>query len=294
MTRMTTSEDVAAVIERHRSRCPSDDEIRQFEPFRLGLPGQNIKFFAKSSSGSWLLKFCRNNDGRVPEVCEREVMTCLFGQSLGVPTVEAWVVPTWKLSENPVRHNREGDVIQDRFVLMRYINEEPCGSFAEDPTAAAERVRSRVPDIGNALAFLHSLGDEDRGVTDVMFERDNILLIDNGLCGPGTDEFLRGYHPTPDLFSRARIILKCYSWKKPFVEFLLEDLTLDPQQLGGSQMLDRIEAFPDDAIALICNSTGVNAAAARVLMTRKQTIKGDYAEWLQQAIELCRRDLDCW
>ena len=147
----------------------------------------------------------------------------------------------------------------------------------------------RVNEIGNALAFLHWLGDEDRGLTDVMFERDDFVLIDNGLCGPGTHSWLRGYHPTPDAYSRARIILKCYGGgKKSFVEFLLKDLAIDPQLLGGAQMIERIEAFDDDAIAFICTSTGVNAKAGRILMARKLSLRGDYAEWLRQAVKLCR------
>ena len=129
---MTTTEEAAQAIDRHQNRRPSDDEIRQFSPFPLGLPGQNIKFFAKSQSGMWLLKFCHNDFDRVPEVCEREVMTSLFGLLLGVPTVEAWVVPTSKLATNPVQHIREWDLIQDRFVLMRYIDQEPAGSFGRE------------------------------------------------------------------------------------------------------------------------------------------------------------------
>ncbi len=289
MTRMTTTAEAVQAIDRHQNRRPSDDEIRQFAPFPLGLPGQNIKFFAKSQSGMWLVKFCRNDYDRVPEVCEREAMTSLFGLLLGVPAVEAWVVPTPKLATNPVQHIRDWDLIQDRFVLMRYVDQEPAGSFEENPTAGALRVKSRINEIGNALAFLHWLGDEDRGLTDVMFERDEFVLIDNGLCGPGTDNRLRGYHPTPDAFSRARIILKCYGGgKKSFVEFLLKDLAIDPHLLGGRQMIERIEAFDDDPIALICALTGVNAAAGRILMARKHSLRNDYAEWLQQAVELCR------
>jgi hypothetical protein len=63
------TDEIAEAIERYNKLKPLETELRGLAFTPLGLGGQNTKFLTVSTSGPWLVKFCRNNEGRCPEVC---------------------------------------------------------------------------------------------------------------------------------------------------------------------------------------------------------------------------------
>lgn len=157
-------------------------------------------------------------------------------------------------------------------------------NFERNPIAAAARIGMQLPAAANALAFMHWIGDEDRGLSDVMYSDNTFFLIDNGLCGPGTSTPLRGYHPTPEVYTTDRIILKCYGGGKPsFVEFLLGALQFDAKVFAAPGALQAIEDLSDETIREVVSLVHVDKDVATTLILRRATIRNDYSLWLAQA-----------
>ena len=68
---------VASVIQDYLNDRPNDEELSSLALRQAIAGGQNPKYFAVTKSSIWLVKFCRNNNGHVPEVCEREALVSL-------------------------------------------------------------------------------------------------------------------------------------------------------------------------------------------------------------------------
>lgn len=130
----------------------------------------------------------------MPDIGEREAMTSGFGRLLGMSVVPAWVVPADQF--RPADLPPDSEIIRDRCVVMPRI----IGPTVEADQQQAKRlVRSGPADVADMFAFMHWIGDEDRGRADVMIEGERLVLIDNGLCGPGWSDRLRGAHPHPSV-----------------------------------------------------------------------------------------------
>jgi len=276
--------DATQIIEDYWGARPSDQEIRTFDlrPFPAG--GHNVKFRATSATGTWIIKFCRHDDQRVPEVCRREAMASLFGRIVSVPVVDAWVLPADLIERH--RPEQDGQLILDEFVLMREVKGK---AFEENRLAGAARIGMQAESVGDVLAFMHWIGDEDRGLADVMYEGNNFLLIDNGLCGPGNNPKLRGYHPDPNAFSHDRVIMKCYGGgKQSFVEFIIKEVEFNVQRLQEPAVLRRIGGLDDGVVKEVVERLGIDVPVAKTLIERRSTIAADYDSWLAEAVEFRR------
>jgi hypothetical protein len=98
---------------------------------------------------------------------------------------------------------------------------------------------------------------------------------------------IRGYHPMPDC-SPDRIAKKCYGGGKyAFVEFVLRDAGVAPAQIANPGIIEQIEELTDEAVAAFVGVSRVGTWVAEVLNDRKQTLKGDYAEWLESSARYC-------
>src|SRR5262249_46636546 len=99
---------------------------------------------------------------------------------------------------------------------------------------------------------------------------------------------LRGYHPTPEVYTRDRIVLKCYGGgKSSFVEFVIKRMDLEHRLLFAPPVLDRIVDLEEDVIEEVVESVKVNIPAAKTLVQRKATIHADYRSWFSEAVRLC-------
>jgi hypothetical protein len=232
----------------------------------------------------WVVKFAVNHGGRAPESCKREVLISLLGQALGVPVVDAWTIPTdGQLELVEPLHN---DAIRDHAVLMPLL---PGEAVAGVENAAKAAVSQSPADAADIFAFMHWVGDEDRSLLDVILVDGRFVLIDNGLCGPGRDGRIRGYHPMPDT-NPTRLVLKCYGGgKRALVEFVLCDAAVPSALLADPPVISRIEALGDTAVEKFVRASNVEGWVADVLNARKSTIRSEYSEWLSQAVEVCRR-----
>lgn len=281
------AQDAQRIIREYWDALPPDDEVRTFNLQSMPVAGHNKKFRVESASGSWLVKFCHHDAWRVPEICRREAMVSLFGKLLDVPVVDAWVLRADLLGENIPELVPENELILDEFVLMPLLNGK---SVEEDQEGGASRLRMQSGRVGDAFAFMHWIGDEDRGLADVMYEGERFLLIDNGLCGPGQGPKLRGYHPDPAAFSAERVVLKCYGGgKMSLVEFAFYHLEAEQRSLAEPSALQRITELQDHVIEQVVASLGINMAVATTLIQRKATITADYHAWFTEAITTCRR-----
>jgi hypothetical protein len=140
--------------------------------------------------------------------------------------------------------------------------------------------------MADVFAFMHWVGDEDRGLTDIMLVNGQFVLIDNGLCGPGPDDRLRGYHPDAGVFSTDQILKKCYPGKPSLVAFVLRDAKLPREQFECPPVLRRIADLSDQDVIDICQTAKVGSQVADVLNTRRLTLNDDYRGWLASASSL--------
>jgi hypothetical protein len=233
--------------------------------------------------GDWFVKFGINHGGKSPEAIVRESMISLLAQAVDAPVVPAWVIPAdGFLHLVPDLHK---DAIRDHVALMPYLGET---TMEKDMAQAKEVVNRDPPTVADIFAFMHWIGDDDRSLSDVMLVGGKLVLIDNGMCGPGRDSRIRSYHPMPDT-NPARLILKCYGGgKKALVEFVLRTAGVSPALLAAPPIINRIEALSRDAIHELVLASNIEPWVAEKLSERKQTLRAEYTTWLEQAVNVCR------
>jgi len=151
---------------------------------------------------------------------------------------------------------------------------------------AASRVGMDPNGVADVFAFMHWIGDEDRGLSDVMLVGGKFILIDNGLCGPGQSDQLRGYHPWPQTYSDEQIVKKCYFRKPSLVAFVLRDTELPHHLFASPPVLERIPQIPEDVVREVVRSVGIPDPVAESLIARKATIEADYQQWFMRATQL--------
>jgi hypothetical protein len=213
-------------------------------------------------------------------VNEREALTSLLGRLVDVPAVDAWVVPLslFPAVILPGRDEPEAPLVRDRCVVMPFLD---GATAASDPAGAIAAVGLAPAAAGDLLAFMHWIGDEDRGLDDVMAVGGRLLLIDNGLCGPGRPESgLRGYHPLWEAFDAGAKLRKCYGGKRAFVEFVLRDAGLPHATFAGPPVIGRIQSLASETIRRVVGHLGLHARVAAVLAERTRHLAHEYEQWL--------------
>jgi hypothetical protein len=146
----------------------------------------------------------------------------------------------------------------------------------------------KEPQIADLLAFSHWIGDEDRGTADVMLECDELMYVDNGLCGPAGSKKLRGAHPHQDMFNDEAIAKKCFPGKPSFVAAVLRDAQVTQASLASPHVIQRLCQTSPAIIASLLDLSGIrDARFEAVLSSRTITLRADYDSWLKSAISFC-------
>ncbi len=116
-----------------------------------------------------------------------------------------------------------------------------------------------------------------------MLVENRLILIDNGLCGPGPPEStLRGYHPSWEEFSAGHRLEKCHYSKGSFVAFVFRDTALPHGFFASPPVLARITRIEDDTLRTVAAYCNVEPRVADVLIDRRNTVITDYQDWFRQ------------
>jgi hypothetical protein len=152
-----------------------------------------------------------------------------------------------------------------------------------------EAIRAAPGQAANVFAFMHWVGDEDRGLADVFLVKNELILIDNGLCGPGRDCLVRGAHPNPEVYraNSEALVKKCYPGKQSLVAFVFRDSGVSAMKMREPKAIENIEAIPDRAVTQMVQVAGLPSWIGEVLILRKPLLRSSYLEWLSQAIQVC-------
>ena len=240
--------------------------------------GANVKY----QMGQYFLKRCWIIE-KVQDVYEREEMASILGHLLEVPIVRAWISSTNGITFLP---GNQSGLIRDKCIVMDFLHGH---TLLDDRAAAANWVRNHIRDVADIFAYMHWIGDEDRGLEDIMLVGDELVLVDNGLTGPPVfDSPLRGTHPMVDYFinNPKQILKKCFPGKPSFVAFVIRDLRISCEDLKNPGFIDRCVAMNSIDIRGIVEGLGMHPMIADVLDRRRRTLQDEYAEW----IEMLRRE----
>ena len=258
--------------------------FKQLTNKRIGS-GHNIKILIKDSKKrKWVVKFCRNTNNRVPDICEREELTYLFGRILRIPMVHLVV----DNSENVKKLIPQGrDFIRDKYVLMPYISGDNLRDFI-NKGKSLRFLKYNPKTVMNVLVFYHWIGEEDRGLEDVIIYKRKMIFIDHGLAGPGHDKRLRSVHPSPNSYGENDIIRKCFPGKKALVDFIFKDLGINLKSQLEPSVIDFIEIMPKFIISSYIkpfklkdpNGNDFRSRYKEELINRQKTIRRDFQEWI--------------
>jgi hypothetical protein len=247
------------------------------------IVANSVLFSASLPDGrEWLFKFSRNSQGRTPHICEREVCVSVLGELLGIPIVRSWLVFT--NSVNAPVGPFDPEHIRDRCVAMQILDGPPAIAERE---LAIDVARADPGLVANLFAFCHWIGDEDRGLSDVLIVNRRFVFIDNGLCGPGTHPAMRGSHPFPEHFTPEQLVKKCYPGKPSFVAFVFRVVGISCVQLAAPSVVDVIERLPDDTVDNVIRESGLPQWISQTLNSRKRTLRRDHGDWLNWAHHAC-------
>ncbi len=258
-------------IARHRESRPQLSGIPK--PLNIRF-GQNRKFFMDG----YFLKLSLT-DGKVFDICEREEMASIFGHLLNIPVVRAWSSLTDGIVF-PSGTETLCNVV--KCVIMDWID---GNSLLQDKTAAETVVRSQIQVFADIFAYMQWIGDDDRGLEDIMMVGNKLLLVDNGLTGPPTiDSPLRSAHPGIELFAHnpIQVLKRCVPSKPSFVAFVMRDLRVSCDELKHPDFIDRCVALHSDDLHGIIEGLGMQPSIANVLDSRRQTLRDEYHEWIEK------------
>jgi hypothetical protein len=174
---LKVSSHTLEVLRAHEGRRPSAIELAEWECREIDLGGHNLKFVALDRIRTRaVIKFCDNTNGRIPDICNREELVSVLGNVLEcVPTIDAWVVPADGLQIAEVRRKREHQIM-DECVLMPFLSN--YSTLQSRPREAPAVINRHLQEVANILGFMHWVGDEDRGLADMMYSSEQIVLID--------------------------------------------------------------------------------------------------------------------
>lgn len=258
---------------------------------RKNLKGSNKKFAMQDQDTDWLIKISDGwgDDPRsVNDLNEREELFCILAKANGIPVIDCWRIDTRELAFEAEVQWKKND-IRDKAVASRFVHAERCaacenGHFNE----------SQLRDLCNVLTFCHWIGDEDRGMEDVLWLEGRPCLIDQSLSGPPSNQYIRGsrcrgthfQRNDPDLFSPEQIIKKCPSGKPSLVAHLLRDHRVQlpiPSALGLIQRTDLSE------LAEVVEYYSISTRVTEQLAERLKTLDNDFRIWQNHAENLLLR-----
>jgi hypothetical protein len=243
---------------------------------RHDLGGYNHKF----ANESVLVKVCRH-DGRVHDICEREQFATLMGALLRVPVVDSAVIPIVEgmgIPPHPPTH-----FVQDRCVVMPLLK---FPSLDRLTASQKEFAFQDFSELANLLCFMHWIGDEDRGTSDVFVVNGGPLLIDNGLCGPGRDSLVRSAHPYPERYHACfgAWLKKCHPGKPSFVAHILRSASVDQRRiLEKPSIVSAIERLTETDLVAVGTTARLASWVVQKLKERQQSLSTSYFEWLRDA-----------
>jgi hypothetical protein len=277
---MTDSEAIAFLKE-HESRCPTTSDREQWLKKKWDIQGKWMIKATDEKGHQWVVKFCVNHDGKVPESCKREQLISMLGRALGIPVVEAWVIPTndelIRLVQ-PLYSQGRSQGIRDHAVLMPFLIGHTIDRVRQEAIAAVQACPELV---SSTFAFMQWVGDNDRGLADVMLCDGKAVLIDNGLCGPGKNRSIPSYYP--HAVSPKGIIRMCVEGKSSFVDFVLKEARIPTSSLSNPSVIEQIKGLSHEALKEFVIAAGVESWVADKLDARKATLHTDYQAWLASA-----------
>lgn len=283
MATMGINNKVAKLIQQHESKRPNVNDLSSIELERCFMESTNTLFRCKDSKPALLFKFCRAEDARLPLICEREEFVSIMGTVLGIPVVNAWVFPTNQL---PAVEIDKSQFIIDKCVVMELL---PAKTVHDSQDEASKIVLNNVMAIANTFAFLHWIGDEDRGTKDVLVHDSSLVLIDNGLCGPAPDRAIRGAHPAKQVYVNHpdAMIKMCFHGKPSLVAFVFRHLKVTALAFRQPKVLVSIKELTDESISQIVAAAHLPQWIADTLILRREILDHSYLEWLSSAAHVC-------
>jgi hypothetical protein len=272
----STMSNITALLADHDSRRPTFRN-QHVPPLDRNPAGNCHRRLQGDDGRDYFLKWSRTAGGAVPDIVEREECISLLGQAVGVSILESWAVEL-PLPRKPGVDT--GDLIRDRCSVADYVPEGSLADFISRGGRPASLATDQREVIADLLAFSMWVGDDDRGIVDIMLPGGRITYGDNALCGPGRDRRLRSAHPHPQAFTQADRWRMCFCAKKSFVEWVLSS-NRDVFTMRRPAVIDCIERLSDDDIRRIVSHCGLFFAAT--LMERRQNLATDYLAWLAAA-----------
>lgn len=239
-----------------------------------GVFGQNAKFRLEE----YFLKVSKHENNKVLDICEREEVASIFGQKLEIPTVLAWTVKT-----DQVVFSRTFDQewVQGKCVAMEFVAGIPLCCILQE--IAVQTVLENVDEVFDIFAYMHWIGDDDKGLEDVMLRSGRLVLVDNGLTGPPMfPSPLRSAHPYPGQWRNdpKDIARKSCPNKSSIVEFVFKTAKVPTDHVSLPRFIERCEGLDAGGIRAVIDSVGMNPQIANTLDKRRKTLRGDYAEWI--------------
>jgi hypothetical protein len=244
----------------HNSRRPCfTDASWTFS--RLENPAGNARCVAIHSDGAKiLLKICRDPGG-VPEICKREYLCSMLGVGFGLSVVQSWCVPVPSKIESQL--SSDANIIRSECVAMEQLPGRNVGDCLQSSDSASRQtICKQVSEIESLLVFAYWLGDEDRGLGDVMLSDGQIVFIDFGLSGPGNHKSRRGAHPHGGYYKPIDLVRMCVKGKLSFAGLVMEQLKLPISH--EPQMVEFIEGLKPDDCGELSASRGLIAGLRRV------------------------------
>lgn len=237
-----------------------------------------------TESGNYFVKACENPAGQVADVCRREVLGTLVLRHLGTNAPKSWLVSSsegldiraafdkWKVTASSHR-------IYSEFVIMENLG--GCNlETVKYQGQLSQTFHGNQREIAAMLVATYWLGDEDRGLTDAIFNGSRIFFIDFGLCGPGSPPPHRGTHPLYTHFEPRDISLRCYPGKPGIVQNVCQMCPSIMDEIGKSKIIDRIEQLTNEDVGQLVSYCQLKCEIAQILIRRRSTLRSDVVAWI--------------
>lgn len=266
---------------RFKDRFYQNPKFTRFEHVSRITKNQGFKAVTVTGK-AYYVKFCRNPQNKVPDICEREVLTYLFGRLLGVPILETHIAPTNEHTPSPDGE----DFVRGKFVYTPFMFDGDLGKIRE-AEIMKKLIRKNIKGIALTLAFYHWYGEDDRGIEDVLIDREHVYFIDHGLSGPSEkNALLESAHPSEVSYSERDIVKKCFPGKLSLIDYLsgvTANFKLDDR--NSTNVL--IDAMPERIIRHYVTESKVlhSEYFARTLVARQKNVFRRYENWMHELIK---------
>lgn len=234
------------------------------------------------SQQKWIIK-AMGQDSGAEDIDSREELTFLIGRLVGMN-----IPRTLKIERSLVKNLDDFDDITSmhKLVAVRYID----GSVASRVDGSIFPTAFTTDVVSNIFAFYLWIGDEDRGLDDVVIDSSNkAWLIDHGLTGPNGSTILRSAHPHESDYEEepSAKILMCFPRKKSLLQKCL-DSKISP--VVNPEMIDRIKSLDELSLTRVVNSFRLvnrkgqpfTSQYISILLDRQKTLTTDYSDWLSR------------